>query len=95
MGHGDGIGAHAYVGYAGFEMKVSNGCDSHPLGDNIWVSLQVCDWVYVNGQRVGRNGREPTSTLFWARSRCVMTARASVRGESTLPLTAGMPVWTR
>lgn len=46
MGHGDGIGAHAYVGYAGFEMKVSNGCDSHPLGDNIWVSLQVCDWVY-------------------------------------------------
>lgn len=41
MGHGDGIGAYAYVGYAGFEMKVSNGCDSHPLGDNIWISPGV------------------------------------------------------
>lgn len=53
---GDGIGGYAYVSM-GFDMTVYNGCEAWrgTIPDNVWTTIQVCDWVSVNGQRVGRN----------------------------------------
>ena len=64
--HEDGIGAYVYMGGMGVEMTVYNGCETWrgTLPDNVWSTLQACDWVSVNGQRVGRNCSSQAS--FWS-----------------------------
>lgn len=57
MVNGDGIGAYIYWS-GGFEVIAYNGCETHRVTDGYYTTVQVWDWVHVNGQRVGRNGSE-------------------------------------
>jgi gamma-glutamylcysteine synthetase len=57
MVNNDGIGAYIYWS-GGFEVIAYNGCETRRVDDGYYTTVQVWDWVHVNGQRVGRHGSE-------------------------------------